>query len=254
MSARWSVLFYAPIFMLAVRGASPAAAGSILIPTNLGFGVGGIIVGWLHVRRKGDFWLASIVSVILFSVSVYALSLVGTVEASVAAFIAVVLANGLATGAGLNYTMAHILHLSHDDTQYITTSLLATFRGFGGSFGTAIGGGIFYRLLRSSLTSGFQELDGGKHLTPDRKDLIKRLLGTPGLVFGGTLDSAEQGIAVDGYAYAARGVWQAATVLGVAMIVIQAATGWAAPEEVQENVDEEAARASVTENEGVGEV
>ena len=240
--------------MLAVRGAAPAAAGSILIPTNLGFGVGGIIVGWLHVRRSGDFWLASIVSVTLFSASVYALSWVGTVEASVAAFVCVVLANGLATGAGLNYTMAHILHLSHEDTQYITTSLLATFRGFGGSFGTAIGGGIFYRLLRSSLTSGFLDLDGGDHLSPDRKGLITRLLGTPGLVHGGNLDSSEQDIAVHGYAFAARGVWQAATVLGVVMIAIQAATGWAAPEEVaEEAVDEEAARANVTENEGLGE-
>ena len=43
--------------------------------------------------------------------------------------------NGLATGGALNYTLAHLLHLSHKDTHYITTSLLGTFRGFGGSFG-----------------------------------------------------------------------------------------------------------------------
>ncbi|CAM1501024.1 Fc.00g101860.m01.CDS01 [Cosmosporella sp. VM-42] len=255
MSARWSVLFYAPIFMLAVRGASPAAAGSVLLPTNFGFGLGGVIVGWLHVRRSGAFWLPSIMSVAFFSASLYALSLVATPHPSVAAFIVVVLVNGLAIGAGLNYTLAHILHLSHEDTQYVTTSLLATFRGFGGSFGTAIGGGIFYRLLRSDLTSGFLELDGGDKLSPERKRLVSRLLGTPGLVFGGGLNPEEQDIAVTGYAGASRGVWQAAAVLGVAMIAIQAATGWTAPgkEEEEDVIDEEEARVNLTENEGVGE-
>lgn len=253
MSARWAVLFYAPVFMLAVRGAAPTTAGSILIPTNLGFGLGGIIVGWLHVRRSGAFWLPSIVSLTFFSVSLYALSLVATPDLPVVLFIVVVLINGLATGAGLNYTLAHILHLSHKDTRYIATSLLGTFRGFGGSFGTAIGGGIFYRLLRSNLTSGFLELDGG-HLSKGRRDLISKLLGTPGLVFGGDLDDAARNVAVDGYAGASRGVWQAAATLGIVMIAIQAATGWTAPqEEGGEEIDEDEARALITENEGVGE-
>ena len=45
MAARWTVLFYAPITALAVFGFPPAASGSILIPTNLGFGSGGLLVG-----------------------------------------------------------------------------------------------------------------------------------------------------------------------------------------------------------------
>lgn len=57
MSSRWMVLFYAPAYALAVRGWSPASAGSMLIPTNLGFAVGGITIGALHVNRGGSFWL-----------------------------------------------------------------------------------------------------------------------------------------------------------------------------------------------------
>ncbi|KAH7148934.1 major facilitator superfamily domain-containing protein [Dactylonectria macrodidyma] len=254
MSARWSVLFYGPVFMLAVRGAAPAVAGSILIPTNLGFGIGGIVVGWLHVRRSGAFWLPSIVSMVLFSVSLYALSVVATPSVPVELFIVIVLANGLATGAGLNYTLAHLLHLSHEDTRYITTSLLGTFRGFGGSFGTAIGGGVFYRLLRNELVSGYLKLDGGHQLSEERRKLISKLLGTPGLVFGGGLDDADRLVAVDGYAGASRGVWRAAAALGIAMIAIQAATGWTAPqEEGYDEIGQEEARAIVTETEGVGE-
>ncbi|KPM34662.1 hypothetical protein AK830_g11920 [Neonectria ditissima] len=254
MSARWTVLFYAPIFMLAVRGAAPPAAGSILIPTNLGFALGGVIVGWLHVRRSGAFWLPSIVSLVFFSASLYGLSLVASPSLPVELFVMVVLVNGLATGAGLNYTLAHILHLSHADTRYVTTSLLGTFRGFGGSFGTAIGGGIFYRLLRSNLEFGFFELDGGTHLSEYRRKMISKLISSPGLAYDGFLDAAEQNVAVEGYAGASRGVWQAAAALGFITVAIQAATGWTAPhEEGDSEIDEEEARIIIGENEGVGE-
>jgi hypothetical protein len=57
MASRWTVLMYAPVYALSVRGWSPAEAGSILIPTNLGFALGGLIVGGFHVRRGGSFWL-----------------------------------------------------------------------------------------------------------------------------------------------------------------------------------------------------
>ncbi|KAF5630619.1 vacuolar basic amino acid transporter 1 [Fusarium tjaetaba] len=255
MIARWSVLFYAPIFMLAVRGSSPAAAGSILIPTNVGFGLGGILVGWLHVRRDGAFWLPSISALAIFTVSTYVLSLISTTSLPLALFIVVVLINGLATGGGVNYTLAHILHLSHDDTRYIATSLLGTFRGSGSSFGTAVAGGIFYRLLRGNLVSGFLQLDGGEHLSHARQRLISSLVNTPGLVHGGDLSPAEQNIATEGYAGATRGVWQAMATLGGVVVLFQALTGKKAPEDRREDEqpDEEAARAVVAENEGVGE-
>jgi hypothetical protein len=57
MSVRWSVLFYAPVYALAVRNWSPATAGSILLPTNAGFALGGLLVGGLHIRRAGSFYL-----------------------------------------------------------------------------------------------------------------------------------------------------------------------------------------------------
>ncbi|CVL11332.1 related to putative multidrug transporter [Fusarium proliferatum] len=255
MIARWSVLFYAPIFMLAVRGSSPAAAGSILIPTNIGFGLGGILVGWLHVRRDGAFWLPSIAALAIFTASTYVLSLISTTSLPLALFIVVVLINGLATGGGVNYTLAHILHLSHDDTRYIATSLLGTFRGSGSSFGTAVAGGIFYRLLRGNLVSGFLQLDGGEHLSHARQRLVSSLVNTPGVVHGGDLSPAEQNIATEGYAGATRGVWQAMATLGGVVVLFQALTGKKAPDDKREDEqpDEEAARAVVAENEGVGE-
>lgn len=260
MTARWSMLFYAPIFMLAVRGAAPASAGSILIPANGGFAVGGFIVGVLHIRRTGSFWLPTIIVVAIFSLSLFLLGLVASPDSSMPAFVAIVFLNGLMTGAALNYSLAHLLHLSHKDTEYVSSSLLGTFRGFGGSFGTSIGGGIFFRYLKESLTEGFLGLEGhggDENMSPEHARLVTRLLGAPGLVFSGGLGTDEQRIAIDGYSGAIRGVWHAAALLAVAVIAVQAATGWTAPEDPDGgecDADEEAqARAVLLENEGIGE-
>lgn len=57
MMARWAVLFYTPVYAMAVRGWSPASAGLILIPTNVGFGLGGLLVGWLHIRKVESYYM-----------------------------------------------------------------------------------------------------------------------------------------------------------------------------------------------------
>ncbi|KAI5860237.1 MFS general substrate transporter [Durotheca rogersii] len=245
MAARWTVLFYAPITALAVRGFAPAASGSMLIPTNLGFGMGGLLVGWLHVRHTGSFWLSCLVSLALFAASLFVLSLISTADAPLALYVAAVFANGLFTGAGLNYTLAHLLHLTPPETHYVATSLLGTFRGFAGSFGSAIGGGIFARTLRAALESGFGALDGhggsGGPPPPDRAELIRKLVGSPALVFHGGLADAERAVAVSGYVDALRVLFQAAVVLSLGVLVIQAATGWKAGTSDKAKIDRDEA-------------
>ncbi|RYO93561.1 hypothetical protein DL762_000999 [Monosporascus cannonballus] len=143
MAAQWAVLFYTPMAALAVRGFAPAAAGGILVPTNLGFGVGGVLVGHLHVRRAGSFWAACLASVALFGASLLALALA----------------------------------LSADPPSPFALPLLVVFcNGFAGSFGSAVGGGVFTRTLRARLEEGFRALDGigdGELLSPDRRRLVR---------------------------------------------------------------------------------
>lgn len=57
MIARWSLLFYMPQYFIAVRSWAPAKAGLVLISTNGGFAVGGLLVGWLHIKKAGSYWL-----------------------------------------------------------------------------------------------------------------------------------------------------------------------------------------------------
>ncbi|KAJ2903547.1 major facilitator superfamily domain-containing protein [Zalerion maritima] len=235
MAARWTVLFYTPIFALAVRGLSPAVSGAILIPTNAGFGSGGLLVGFFHIRRKGSFWLPCVVSIACFSLSLFFIGQVSTPAVSPALYIFLVFLNGLCTGAAMNYTLHHLLHLVPPETHFVATSLLGTFRGFAGSFGVAIGGGIFGRTLRGVLEDGFNKLDDGK----DRSGMISKLIGSPAAVYHDGLSATEQDIAIQGYVAALKTVFTGAVVLAIVVIAIQAGAGWkgAIPDD-QENEDE----------------
>ncbi|MCJ1438454.1 hypothetical protein MMC27_007844 [Xylographa pallens] len=233
MMARWTILFYTPVYALAVRTWSPATAGSILIPTNAGFAVGGLLAGLLHIRRAGSFYLACLV---VFAVNPFTLLMLGylsTPDTPVALYLLSTFLNGLVTGAALNYTLAHLLHLTPPSTHFIATSVLSTFRGFAGSFGSAIGGGVFTRILRASLEKGFAEkgLKG-------RGELVRKLLGSPALVAG--LSNGEREVAIGAYGDAIKGLFWAGAGLAVVVIAVQAGTGWKAGVDEKDEEEETA--------------
>ena len=234
MTARWGILFYSPIYTLAVRGWSPATAGTILIPTNAGFAIGGLLVGWLHIRRAGSFYTSVLVCFLLFPITVFVLSRITTPDSSAALVMGVVFVNGFVVGAALNYCLAHMLHLTRPAEHFIATSLLATFRGFSGSFGSGISGGIFARLLQDSLEEGFAR----KGIT-DAGDLVKRLLGSPALVR--QLEGDRRDVAVKGYGDAISGLFLAGCGLAMVAILVQAGTGWKGPDKTHGDDAEEQA-------------
>lgn len=232
MMARWSILFYTPMYAISVRGWAPAVAGSILIPTNAGFATGGLLAGVFHIKRTGSFYLHTVISMGLFPITMVVIALISTPDSPWAGYVVMVFLNGLITGAALNYALVHLLHLTHAGVHPIVISLLATFRGFAGSFGSAIGGGLFGRVLHTSLKNGF--LNAG--LT-HRGDLIRRLLGSPALV--GKLEGQEKDIAVGAYEEAFRALFFSAMLLSIVVVVVQACTGWKEPVKDEEQREEE---------------
>ena len=233
MMSRWSVLFYAPTYALAVRQWSPVTAGSILIPTNAGFAIGGLLVGWLHIRRQGSFWLATVVVYAGFPITLVILAAISTEHSSPALFVVVIFACGAFAGAALNYSLAHLLHLTPNSTHYVASSLLAMFRSFAGSFGSSIGGGLFIRTLYQSLTAGFEKAG-----LRNKEELVRRLLGSPALVEN--LGGVEKEVAIQGYQDALKMLFLASAGLAGLMIILQAGTGWTAPsEETQDGVEDE---------------
>lgn len=222
MMSRWGILFYTPVYALAVRGWAPAVAGSILIPTNAGFASGGLLAGVFHIKRTGSFYLHTVIAMALFPLTMLVIAHTSTSTSPWSLYVVMVFLNGLVTGAAMNYGLVHLLHLTVPDVHPIVISLLATFRGFAGSFGSAIGGGYFVRVLDRSLSDGFRHA-GLKH----RSDLIRRLLGSPALV--GRLDGVEQEVAVQAYEDALKALFLGAVGLSVIVALVQAAAGWKEP-------------------------
>ncbi|KAJ9664266.1 hypothetical protein H2201_005258 [Coniosporium apollinis] len=227
MAARWSVLFYTPVYAIAVRGWKPAEAGLILLPTNAGFALGGLLAGLFHIRRAGSFYVSCILTFAFFAASLFLLSQISTPSSSVTAYVIATFLNGLVTGASLNYTLAHLLHLAPKSLHIIVTPLLAMFRGFAGSFGSAIGGGIFARSLKSTLERGFAE-----NGLLSRGSLIRTLMGSPVTVQG--LTGVEKEVAVHGYVVAIRALFVAGAILALVAGVVQAGTGWKGHEDLPE--------------------
>lgn len=190
----------------------------MLIPTNGGFAAGGLIVGWFHIRRHGSFYAPTMVAYAIFPFTLALLALLAHRDGSAVGFICTLFICGFATGAALNYNLAHLLHLTPKDTHYVASALIATFRGFAGSFGSAIGGGLFTRALSTSLTQHFAER--GLH----RDALIKQLLGSPKLVQN--LEGEEKDAAIQSYEEALRMLWFCAAILALMTVFIQAGVGW----------------------------
>jgi hypothetical protein len=172
-----------------------------------------------------------------FPITLYVLSLLSTPSSPTALYVVVTFANGLATGSSLNYTLVHLLHLTPASVHPIAISLLATFRGFAASFGSAIGGGLFTRILINSLRHGFAE----KGLDGEKEDLIHRLSGSPSLV--AKLTGNDRIVAMNSYVFAFRSIFLAAVLLSALMVLIQAGTGrkgLKASSEVPDDDDEDA--------------
>ncbi|CRG88419.1 putative MFS-type transporter YusP [Talaromyces islandicus] len=227
MMSRWAVVIYTPVYGIAVRGWGPAEAGMILIPTNLGFGLGGLVVGWIHIRKVTSYYTSCLVIFAIFIASFLMIACLSTTNSPVFLFFFAVFCNGFCAGALLNYTLSHVLHLTLPSTHFIVTSLVATFRSFAGSFGSAVGGGIFSRVLKGQLEAGFNGHDSYDNFNKNNDDLIRELLGSPALVW--KLEGYEREVAVAAYQSAIRTTFLAAFCLVTVMALLQAGTGWNAP-------------------------
>jgi MFS family permease len=224
MMSRWMVLFYTPIFATAVKGMHPASAGAVLLPTNIGFALGGLISGQFHIRRDGSFYAACLVIFTIYPLSLLAISFSTSATVSMALYWVLLLSNGLCAGGAMNYALAHLQHLVHIDVRLIAISIYFTFRGFAGTFGATVGGGIFYKALGRALRRRFADA----HLNPTPA-LLRQLIGSPRAVQD--LTGVWRKAAVQGYVDALKVLFLAAVGMSIVTLVMQACTGWKGPKE-----------------------
>jgi len=171
-----------------------------------------------------------VISTTLFTITIFIISQLSSPVTPAVYFLFAIFANGLCAGAAINYALAHLLHITPPSAHFISTALLNTFRGFAGSFGAAIGGGLFVRVLKSSLEAGFEENGGLKGKT----QLVRRLVGAPALVGG--LKGIDRKVAIGSYATATTKLFLSAALVAAFMILMQAGTGWKAVKDVEEVV------------------
>lgn len=150
--------------------------------------------------------------------------MLSTPSSPTAAYVIVTFLNGLCAGSYMNYNLSHVLHLTRPEAHYIISSLVAMTRGFAGSFGAAIGGGFFTRVLRRCLEDGFL---GIGRSGPRVERLITRLVGSPAMVR--SLDGLEREIAVTSYEHATRMLFLAGAAVAFVAMMVQAGTGWKGP-------------------------
>lgn len=131
----------------------------------------------------------------------------------------------------MTYTLSHVLHLTGSQLHYIVSALIAMSRGFAGSFGSAIGGGFFTRILKSSLETGFAQ-----HGLPPQPELVRTLLGSPTTI--NSLAGVERFVAIQSYGHAIRMLFLAGSLLALVATAFQAGTGRTPEWEVQWHQDE----------------
>lgn len=171
------------------------------------------------IHRLMGTYRSCLVIFILFAMATSGLSLLSTPGSPTALYVATTFLNGLFAGSLMNYTLSHVLHLTNPHVHYIVSSLIAMSRGFAGSFGSAVGGGFFTRILKTSLEKGFAE-----HDLPSRPDLIRTLLGSPATVM--RLTGMERLVAIQSYEYAIRMLFLGGSLVALTATAFQAATGW----------------------------
>ena len=228
MMTRWTVLFYSPVYAIAVRQWDRSLAGLMLVPANAGFAIGGLVVGVLHIKRAGSFYASCVLVIASFATTLIVLSQILSPSQPAAVVITMILANGIFTGAALNYTLVHVLHLTIPSTHFIMSSLMTTFRGFGASFGSAIGGGIFARALQSEYFD-LRESYG----LPKNETLLERLLGKPALVR--ELEGVDRDIALQSYVTGLSTLFLAGGIAALGAVLLQAGAGWTAPKDDDED-------------------
>ncbi|KAJ6259832.1 hypothetical protein Dda_5474 [Drechslerella dactyloides] len=153
----WGLLYYLPLYYLAVKDQSPILAGVSVFPQTFTVAPASVVVG-IVVSITGKFRWAVYAGWALTVLGIGLLYILD-VNTSTPAWIFINLVSGVGTGMlfpamGLGIQAAAPL----GDTGY-AVAMFSFFRAFGQTFGVAVGGMAFQNFLKSKLAS-FPELAG----------------------------------------------------------------------------------------------
>jgi EmrB/QacA subfamily drug resistance transporter len=136
----WCGIFFVPLFVQEVRGASPTRAGLALVPLMFGAAIGTLVAG-RRVERSGRLRAWPIAGSVLMAVGVGLLATIG-IDTSVA----VVASWALVLGVGVGFVMQPSLLAAQNAAPAgdlgTATSTVLLFRSLGSTIGIPIFGGV----------------------------------------------------------------------------------------------------------------
>ncbi|KAK9375762.1 major facilitator superfamily domain-containing protein [Lipomyces chichibuensis] len=145
----YSLLFYLPLYFVAVRDASETKAGASLVSNFVGVAVGSFGSG-IYMRQTGLYYKIALVSAGLYIVGTGLICTLG-LHTSIFAVIFYTLLPGAAYGSLLTITLIALIAAVPQQFQAVTTSIQYGFRGTGSTLGVAIASSVFQNVLGSSL-------------------------------------------------------------------------------------------------------
>ncbi|KAL8845514.1 MAG: hypothetical protein Q9176_000150 [Flavoplaca citrina] len=152
---QFSILFYGPIYFQ-VKGLSTTAAGARLIPASVGVGLGSVATG-LVMRKTGRYYYLSIITQIIFLISLAMYATFQLNTPSWQPFIAFLL-SGIGYSSMLTITLLALIAAVSHSNQAVITSASYAFRSTGSTIGIAIASAVFQNILTLKLNSRFSRL------------------------------------------------------------------------------------------------
>ena len=149
--AMFGAISYLPLYQQVVQGASATNSGLLLLPMMGGVLVTSLLAGQL-ITRTGRYRIFPVLGGLIMVVGMVLLSTLDmdTGKARTALFMAVL-------GLGMGFLMQTTMLISQNSVEPrdlgVASSASAFFRSIGGSFGVALAGAVFNRVLTDDLTT-----------------------------------------------------------------------------------------------------
>ncbi|ETN37020.1 uncharacterized protein HMPREF1541_08008 [Cyphellophora europaea CBS 101466] len=173
----WTMLYYQPLYYLAVKEYSPVISGVALFPATFTVAPMSVLAGIL-ITKTGSYrqiiWIGWVVSTLGMG-----LTILLEVDTSIPAWIFINIVPGIGFGLLFPALQFQVQAASTNEDMGFAVGLFVFFRTFGQAIGVAIGGGIFQNTMIRKLEAFPRYAAQAPELAKDAAALVQVIRATP---------------------------------------------------------------------------
>jgi len=151
--AMFGGLLTLPLYLQIVKGATPTAAGLMLLPLVLGIMTGSIVSGQV-IARTGKYRIFPIIGSILMLAALILFSRIGA-DTPLWRIMLIMALMGLGLGGNMQPVITAVQNAANPREIGVTTSTVTFFRSMGGTLGAAVFLSVLFSLLPDKIKSAF---------------------------------------------------------------------------------------------------